>query len=185
MGNVQEIIRKGKVAAKAGYQWGNELMDKVPALKSRHNKMVVWCLLALLSIVAIVNAFGGSAKPFAVAKETMVALAEGDLETFFWNVYWPRELKDRMAKLSDTEVKVLEKAAVQGFIDSFSNLSEDEQKLMAEAYLSMRCEKETINGDDAKVEVKLRKVGGEEGEATFYLKKDDGEWKLDVNNLAM
>lgn len=65
---IEEVINKGKAAAQAGYDKGNGLMDKVPALKSKRNKLIVWGVLAIM-VVAIVFSFigGGSAEERAAA----------------------------------------------------------------------------------------------------------------------
>lgn len=65
---IEEVINKGKAAAQAGYDKGNGLMDKVPALKSKRNKLIVWGVLAIM-VVAIVFWFigGGSAEERAAA----------------------------------------------------------------------------------------------------------------------
>lgn len=65
---IEEVTNKGKAAAQAGYDKGNGLMDKVPALKSKRNKLIVWGVLAIM-VVAIVFSFigGGSAEERAAA----------------------------------------------------------------------------------------------------------------------
>lgn len=65
---VEEMINMGKSAAQAGYDKGNDLMDKVPMLKSKRNKLIVWGVMAVI-VVAIVFSFvgGGSAEERAAA----------------------------------------------------------------------------------------------------------------------
>ncbi len=180
--NAEELINKGKSAALAGYDMGNGLMNKVPALKSKRNKLIVWGVLgALVAVLMFSMLGGGSEDPFDVAKNTMVALAKGDLETFFENLYWPDDVREEFSKLSEKEVEVLEKELAKGFIESFSDMTEEQQQLMIEAFSSMKCESVKSSGDEAQVEVKLRKIGGGEDTQTYKLKKYDGEWKLIMN----
>lgn len=59
---VEGIINKGKAAVQTGYDKGNGLMDKVPALKSKRNKLIVWGVLAII-VVTIVFSFVGGGSP--------------------------------------------------------------------------------------------------------------------------
>lgn len=67
--NIEEMVNKGKLAATAGFEKGNEMMDKVPALKSKRNKLLVWGGIVVIVVLALVMLFwgGGSEEDAAVA----------------------------------------------------------------------------------------------------------------------
>lgn len=56
---IEEMVNKGKLAATAGFEKGNEMMDKVPALKSKRNKLLVWGGIVVIVVLALVMLFGG------------------------------------------------------------------------------------------------------------------------------
>ena len=56
---IEEMVNKGKLAATAGFEKGNEMMDKVPALKSKRNKLLVWGGIVVTVVLALVMLFGG------------------------------------------------------------------------------------------------------------------------------
>lgn len=56
---IEEMVNKGKLAATAGFEKGNEMMDKVLALKSKRNKLLVWGGIVVIVVLALVMLFGG------------------------------------------------------------------------------------------------------------------------------
>lgn len=56
---IEGMVNKGKLAATTGFEKGNEMMDKVPALKSKRNKLLVWGGIVVIVVLALVMLFGG------------------------------------------------------------------------------------------------------------------------------
>lgn len=178
---IEEMVNKGKLAATAGFEKGNEMMDKVPALKSKRNKLLVWGGIAVVLLLGAFCLFsGGTATPFEVVKESMIAISQGDLETFIGNVYFSSEQKEEFSKLSDAEVADLEKEFVKEFASSFENMSEDELAALQSAFAAMKEVKTSVDGDVATVTWSVSRAG-ESIEQSEKLKKDDGTWKIKVD----
>jgi len=57
--NAEDLINKGKTIAQSGYDKGNGLMDKVPALKSKRNKLIAWGVLGVIVLVVLFSLVGG------------------------------------------------------------------------------------------------------------------------------
>lgn len=175
---IEEIVNKGKLAATAGFEKGNEMMDKVPALKNKRNKLLAWGGIAVVLLLGALCLFsGGTATPFEVVKESMIAMSQGDLETFFGNLYFSPEAKKEFSKLSDAEAAVLEKDLVKQFASMYENVSEDELAVMQSALVAMKEVKTSVDGDVATVTWSVLRAGESEEQST-KLKKDNGTWKI-------
>ena len=170
----------GKTAVMSAYQKGNEMMDKVSFLKSSIHKKVAWGIIGaiVLAVLLRICGCGGSVAPFDVAQETMMALVAGDIETIFENMY----VTDEIAKLPDSQKRLLSKQLIEGFISIYASMSDDERAVILEGLSRMKHVSTRIDGDTANVEASLKSVNGDESSQSFTLHKVDGEWKLDLNN---
>ena len=54
------LCNKSMGFAKSGYEKGNAIMDKTPFLKSKTNKLIVWCVLGIALLLVLYVAFCGS-----------------------------------------------------------------------------------------------------------------------------
>ena len=171
---VNEAMKKGTAQAQAVYAKGNELMDRVSFLRNPLYKKIVWGVLGLVVLLAVGRIFGcgSSMSPFDVAKETLVAMSSGDVETFLDHLYIPSE---NGKTLSEEEKKLFAQMAMKQIQSGdMDNLD------MAKAMIKGMKEKSTdIRGDEATVTVVIRLMG-EEHEQKFNLHKQDGEWKVDM-----
>lgn len=181
---VNEAMKKGVAQAQAVYAKGNELMDRVSFLKNPLYKKIVWGVLGLIVVLAIGLIFrcGSSMSPFDVVKETMVAAAEGDLETFFKHVYIKDEMQEKLSKASDAELELLEKQIVKEYCKVFDGMEPEELKAIQETMRNMKEKSTKIDGDKAKVTAVITQMG-EENQRNFCLRKVDGEWKLDMDSI--
>ena len=170
----------GKTAVMSAYQKGNEMMDKVSFLKSSIHKKVAWGIIGaiVLAVLLRICGCGGSVAPFDVAQETMMALVAGDVETIFENMY----VTDEIAKLPDSQKRLLSKQLIEGLISIYASMSDDEREVILEGLSRMKHVSTRIDGDTANVEASLKSVNGDESSQSFTLHKVDGEWKLDLNN---
>lgn len=166
------------------YNKGNELMDKVPVLKNPLYKKIVWGILCLVLLLAVGRIFGcgGAQAPFDVFKEMMVAMTEGDIETMFSHIYIPQQERERLAKLSYAEAELIEKEIVNGFVNSFGDMSEEQLSIMKATIGTMRLKDVKKDGDKA-ILTYVMTVGGEDREEDVTLRLVDGEWKVDLGGM--
>ena len=171
---VNEAMKKGTAQAQAVYAKGNELMDRVGFLKNPLYKKIVWGVLGIIVLLTVGRIFGcgSSMSPFDVVKESMTALVSGDIETAVDYLYIPCE---NGKALSAEEKKLFAQMAAKQFQQS----DMDNADMFVEMFKGMKEKSTDIKGDEANVTVVMRLMG-EEKEQNFKLRKQDGEWKLDM-----
>ena len=181
---IEASLGKAKDAAISAIDKGNEAMDKVSFLKNPLHKKIAWGMLAAVAVLLFARIFGcgGSRSPYDVAHESLIALVEGDIETYFENMYVEDEMRQQLSKLSKTEARVLEEKLVEGFFSVFQTLSDDERKIMLEKMAKMKHVSTKVDGDTAVVEVSMTNVDGEEYSQTYTLRKVEGDWKFVPSN---
>ena len=181
---IEASLSKAKDAAASAINKGNEAMDKVSFLKNPLHKKIAWGILAVVAVLlfARICGCGGSRSPYDVAHETMIALVEGDIETYFENMYVEDEMRQKLSKLSKTEARVLEEKLVEGFFSAVQSLSDDERKIMLEKMAKMKHASTKVEGDTAIVEVSMPGADGDEVSETYTLRKVDGDWKFVPGN---
>lgn len=112
----------------------------------------------------------------------MVAMTEGDIETMFSHIYIPQQERERLAKLSYAEAELIEKEIVNGFVNSFGDMSEEQLSIMKATIGTMRLKDVKKDGDKA-ILTYVMTVGGEDREEDVTLRLVDGEWKVDLGGM--
>lgn len=177
------VAEQGKAAAMSAYKKGNEMMDKVSFLKSPAHKKLAWGVLAVIVLVLFLRmcGCGGSPEPFDVAREVMLAIPLGDVETLLDNLYMPEEISSGIANASKEERAFIKKGAIEGLMSD--PLSDEERAIMIEKLSEMKHVSTKIDGDVATVEVIIGQAFGGEANKTLKLRKINGDWKMDITDL--
>ena len=170
------LAKQGKEKALSVYKKGNDMMNKVSFLKSPARKKVAWGIIGViaLSLFLRICGCGGSAAPFDVARETMVALVAGDMDTLFENMYFPEEI----TKLPNAQKTILAEKLINGFIAVYASVSDAEREVIIEGLSDMKHVSTEIDGDTAVVTVSIKNTDGDENSQIYTLRNVDGDWKL-------
>lgn len=171
---INEAMKKGTAQAQAVYAKGNELMDRVSFLKNPLYKKIVWGVLGFIVLLTVGRIFGcgSSMSPFDVVKESMTALVSGDIETAVDYLY----ISGENGKNPSAEEK---KLFAQMVAKQFKSGDMEDCDIAKKLFKDMKERSTEIKGDEATVTVVMRMMG-EEKEQKFNVRKQDGEWKLDM-----